>query len=187
MTWRVDDEDGALAMTVRLPAAEGQVLVQALRAAAAGLDHPHCPGRDAGVSAETPAARPASGQEASGQEASGQEAGGPEASGPEASGQEEVGPAASGQEASGPEAGSPEAGSPEAVSLADALVGMAADYLAGKIAAAANLDLYQVIVHVGPEALSEPGAGPAAAGVSAETPAADPAAPAATMRAPAGP
>ena len=55
MTWRIDDEDGSLAMTVRLPAAEGQVLVQALRAAAADLDHEHDPGPDAGVSAETPA------------------------------------------------------------------------------------------------------------------------------------
>jgi Domain of unknown function (DUF222)/HNH endonuclease len=188
VTWRVDDEDGSVAMTVRLPAAEGQVLVQALRATAAtGLDHQHDRGHDAGVSAETPAARPGSGPEASGQEASGPEAGGPEAggqeaSGPEASGPAACGPAACGPAACGPQAGSqragspmadgPEAGSPEAVSLADALVGIAADYLAGKIAAAANPDLYQVIVHVGPEALSEPGVGTAAAGVSAETPAA---------------
>ena len=53
-----------------------------------------------------------------------------------------------------PGSGGPEAGSPQAASLADALAGIAADYLAGKIAAAANPDLYQVIVHVGPEALA---------------------------------
>src|SRR5580692_12234796 len=41
LTWRIDDEDGSLAMTVRLPALEGQVLVQALRAAVGDLDHPH--------------------------------------------------------------------------------------------------------------------------------------------------
>ncbi len=56
VTWRTDDEDGSLAMTVRLPAAEGQVLVQALRAAAADLDHPHRAAHD-GASAEAPATR----------------------------------------------------------------------------------------------------------------------------------
>ena len=66
LTWRIDDEDGSLAMTVRLPALEGQVLVQALRAAVGDLDHPHhnsdqdaSPAKagqpGAGVSAETPA------------------------------------------------------------------------------------------------------------------------------------
>jgi len=54
----------------------------------------------------------------------------------------------------------------ERASLADALVGMAEGYLAGKIAAAANPDIYQVIVHVGTEAL----AGSGSADVSAETP-----------------
>src|SRR3984957_2235896 len=54
VTWRTDDEDGSLVMIVRLPAAEGQVLVQALRAATADLDHPHRADHDDGVSAETP-------------------------------------------------------------------------------------------------------------------------------------
>jgi 5-methylcytosine-specific restriction endonuclease McrA len=40
-----------------------------------------------------------------------------------------------------------------AASLADALVEVASAYLSGKAAAASNPDLYQVIVHVGPEAL----------------------------------
>jgi 5-methylcytosine-specific restriction endonuclease McrA len=69
-------------------------------------------------------------------------------------------------------------------SLADALVEVAGAYLSGKIAAAGNPDIYQVIVHVGPEALTaEPGtdapseAPSAAPGVSAETPAGHPAHP----------
>lgn len=41
-------------------------------------------------------------------------------------------------------------------SLADALVEVAGSYLSGKIAAAANRDIYQVIVHVGPEVLNTP-------------------------------
>src|SRR3984957_4205904 len=58
LTWRIDDEDGSLAMTVRLPAVQGQVLVQALRAAAADLDHPHHAGHDDGASAEAPGTAP---------------------------------------------------------------------------------------------------------------------------------
>jgi 5-methylcytosine-specific restriction endonuclease McrA len=59
-------------------------------------------------------------------------------------------------------------------SLADALVQVAGAYLTGKIAAAGNPDIYQVIVHVGPEALTTrpDGSDPATGqpGVSAETP-----------------
>ena len=40
-------------------------------------------------------------------------------------------------------------------SLADALVEVAGAYLSGKIATAGNPDIYQVIVHVGPEALTD--------------------------------
>jgi hypothetical protein len=62
-----------------------------------------------------------------------------------------------------------------AASLADALVDVAGAYLSGKIAAAGNPDIYQVIVHVGPEALlpaPPPAAAPApVSDVSAETPA----------------
>jgi hypothetical protein len=54
----------------------------------------------------------------------------------------------------------------ERTSLADALVDIAGGYLAGKIATAGNPDLYQVIVHVGAEAL----AGEAAGDVPAGTP-----------------
>src|SRR5262249_49104424 len=52
-------------------------------------------------------------------------------------------------------------------SLADAMVEMAGAYLSGKIAAAGNPDLYQVIVHVGPEALLD---GPDPATALAATP-----------------
>src|SRR5262249_45713793 len=58
-------------------------------------------------------------------------------------------------------------------SLADALVQVAETYLSEKIARAGNPDLYQVIVHVGPEALldePDPATTPSLAGVSAETP-----------------
>jgi hypothetical protein len=92
LSWRVED-DGSLALSVRLPAAEGAVVLQALRAAADDL---HPPAGREGVPAETP---PADG-------------------------------------------------------LADALVDIAGAYLGGKIATADNTDLYQVIVHVSPEALT---------------------------------
>jgi hypothetical protein len=47
---------------------------------------------------------------------------------------------------------------PAPAGLADALVEVAGAFLGGKIAAASNPDIYQVIVHVGPEALiTEPG------------------------------
>jgi 5-methylcytosine-specific restriction endonuclease McrA len=57
-------------------------------------------------------------------------------------------------------------------------VEVAGAYLSGKIATAGNPDIYQVIVHVGPEALTDGGpaasapaaAAPAEPGVSAETP-----------------
>ena len=57
---------------------------------------------------------------------------------------------------------------------------VAGAYLSGKIATAGNPDIYQVIVHVGPEALTT-GPGPGEpAGVSAETPGDPPAGPAAS-------
>jgi 5-methylcytosine-specific restriction endonuclease McrA len=56
VTWRQED-DGSLAMTVRLPPADGAVVLQALRAASGDLDHPH------DVSAETPATKEDGGPE----------------------------------------------------------------------------------------------------------------------------
>jgi hypothetical protein len=113
VTWRQED-DGSLALTVRLPPADGAVVLQALRAAIGGLE----PLRD--VSAETPAASDDRGAELV------------------------VTPA----------------------SLADALVEVASAFLADKIEHASNPDIYQVIVHVGADALAAPGP----ADVAAETP-----------------
>ena len=54
LSWRLED-DGSLAGTFRLPPLAGAVLLQALRAAAGDLDHPH-DGHDRGVvTRETPA------------------------------------------------------------------------------------------------------------------------------------
>jgi hypothetical protein len=114
LSWRVE-EDGSVSLSVRLPADQGAVVLQALRAAADDLEHPHNQ-PDGDVPAETPPA----------------DTGGPDS----------------------------------ATGLADALVAITGGYLAGKIATADNADLYQVIVHVGPEALTtEP-----SAHVPAETP-----------------
>lgn len=104
LAWRFDD-DGSLSGTFRLPPLSGAVLLQALRAAAGDLEHPH---------------------------------------------DDEA--AAAGQAA------------PVKVTssgAADALLALAEAFLAGQIATASNPETYQVIVHVGTDAL---------AGVSAETP-----------------
>jgi len=122
LSWRTE-QDGSLALSVRLPADQGSVVLHALRAAAGDLRHPHHD-PDGGVPAETPP---------------------PETDGPD----------------------------PAATGLADALVHVTGGYLAAKITTADNADLYQVIVHAGPEALT---AGPAA-DVPAGTPPGHPADP----------
>ncbi len=125
LAWRFE-EDGSLAGTFRLPPLAGAVLLKALRAAAADLEHPH-DGQPPDVSAETrPADQP---------------------------------PALTSS------------------SLADALLVVAEAFLADKAAAADDPEVYQVVVHVGTDAI--PG-GPAAGApdVSAETPADAPAPPA---------
>ena len=105
LTWR-QHEDGSLALTVRLPPADGAVVLQALRAATGDLDrqtdHEEHEQADR-VSAETPGST-----------------------------QPVVTPA----------------------SLADGLVEIAGSFLGSKIETASNPDIYQVIVHVGPEALT---------------------------------
>jgi len=136
-------EDGSVAISARLPAADGAVVVQALRAAAGDCEHPHRPHRDRA-----------------------EDTGPAETTTPA----DDTTPDPGGQDGGG------RAGQDKATcraSLADALVAVAGAYLSGKIAAAGNPDLYQVIVHVGPEALTdEPGPATAPgspAGVSAET------------------
>jgi Domain of unknown function (DUF222)/HNH endonuclease len=121
LAWRWE-EDGSLAITVRLPPLDGATVLKALRAAAGDLEHPHDgPAAGAGVSAETPAA------------------------------------------------GSGEA--PTSSSLADALLAVAESFLAGKVATAANPDIYQVIVHVGTDVLdggtARPAGDPPPAGAAA--------------------
>ena len=135
-------EDGSVAISARLPAAAGAVVVQALRAAVGDCEHPHRPHGDPAQDT-TPAQDAGTVQGTRAAEDAGRGAGTCRAS------------------------------------LADALVEVAGAYLAGKIATAGNPDIYQVIVHVGPEALTAaPDASdPAAAqpGVSAETPGCPPA------------
>ena len=90
----------------------------------------------------------------------------------------EPGPAAqeAGVSAETPASARPEP--PTSSSLADALLIIAEAFVAGKVAAADDPDVYQVIVHVGTDAITpaSPVGGPAGdpAGVSAETPAAIP-------------
>ena len=108
LSYRVDD-DGSLTMTVRLPATDGAVVLQALRAACGDLEHPHRLHDDAL-------------------------------------------PGTARTHDTSPTGGSARLQTP--ASLADALIDLAGNFLAGKIARASNPDIYQVIVHVGPEALT---------------------------------
>jgi hypothetical protein len=128
-------EDGMVTVTARLPAIDGAVVLQALRAAAGDCEHPHRPHAD-------PAEDTA-----------------------------HTGPAA--------QAGQGNAAACRA-SLADALVEVAGAYLSGKVATAGNPDIYQVIVHVGPEALTaaptttDPAPAPAIADRPPQQPGTDP-------------
>jgi len=112
LSFRVED-DGQLTMTIRLPATDGTIVLQALRAATGDVAEP--PGQQCDDAAER-LKTPKHSQDG----------------------------------------------------LADALVQVASAYLGGKIDAAANPDIYQVIVHVGADAMTAI----TGAGVSAETPAA---------------
>ncbi|HEX3923827.1 MAG TPA: HNH endonuclease signature motif containing protein, partial [Streptosporangiaceae bacterium] len=126
-------EDGSVTITAKLPATDGAVVLQALRAAAGDCEHPHRPHPGpAGDTAPAGDAVPA--------------------------GDTAANPGRSAQAGQGD-------GTCQA-SLADALVAVAGTYLSKKIAAAGNPDIYHVIVHVGPEALTS---SPAQHRVSAET------------------
>ena len=136
-------EDGWVAINVRLPAADAAVVLQALRAAAGDCEHPHRahddPAEDGGQTPHTSTSADGVPAETYANDAASEESGG------------------GAQAARGT--------ATCRASLADALVEVAGAYLSGKVARASNPDIYQVIVHVGPEALSaQPGAG-----VSAET------------------
>jgi 5-methylcytosine-specific restriction endonuclease McrA len=107
-------------------------VLQALRAAAGDCEHPHRPHSGPGEgTAPAAGTAPSGGADAAGTHAGD---GGPGDPGDGAGAGQ--GPAAC------------------RASLADALVEVAGAYLSGKIATAGNPDIYQVIVHVGPEALT---------------------------------
>ncbi|HEY7015733.1 MAG TPA: DUF222 domain-containing protein, partial [Streptosporangiaceae bacterium] len=150
-------EDGSVAISARLPAAEGAVVLQALRAAAGDCEHPHRPHPDAAEDA-APAGGTGHTQDT-----------GPAGDSRRAGDDGGVSAETRAGAAAGPgdgEAGGPGGGTCRA-SLADALVKVAGAYLSGKIAAAGNPDIYQVIVHVGPEVLiDEPDLAPAPAATS---------------------
>ena len=135
-------EDGSVTITAKLPATDGAVVLQALRAAAGDCEHPHRPHPD-----------PA--EDTAPVEGAGSRAGAVVAGAP--AGDVTPNPDGGGQAGQGD-------GTCQA-SLADALVEVAGAYLSGKIATAGNPDIYHVIVHVGPEALTTgPAAGDPAAG-----------------------
>ena len=161
LTWRLED-DGSLAGSFRLPPLPGAVLLKALRAAAGDVEHSHDPepsGQRTDVSAETLAP------------------GAPAAELPP-----DGGPAAELPPDGGPAAETSPSGPPVVAAsstLADALLVIAEAFLADKAAAADDPEVYQVVVHVGTDALAD---GPAvqaedAAGVSAEALPTVPAAP----------
>jgi len=146
-------EDGWVAINARLPAADAAVVLQALRAAAGDCEHPHRahddPDEDDGQTSHISPSADGVSAETYANDAASEESGGARAA-----------PSTTTCHAS----------------LADALVEVAGSYLSGKAARASNPDIYQVIVHVGPEALSaqpgtdDPAAAPSAvSGGSAET------------------
>jgi HNH endonuclease len=160
LTWRFED-DGSLAGTFRLPPLQGAVLLQALRAAGGDPEHPH-PGHDGEQGAP---AQPPAGQEQAG-------SGDPSGSGEP------------------PAADRPRRVQVTSASMADALLAICEAFLAGQIGTAGDPEVYQVIVHIGTDALPPAGQGGIAspgaagqagghggqqdhtpAGVSAETPA----------------
>jgi 5-methylcytosine-specific restriction endonuclease McrA len=130
-------EDGWVAINARLPAADAAVVLQALRAAAGDCEHPHRahsdPAEDGGLTPHTSPSADGVSAETRANDAASEDSGGAQAGRGTATCR---------------------------ASLADALVEVAGAYLSGKVARASNPDIYQVIVHVGPEALSaQPGAG----------------------------
>jgi hypothetical protein len=158
LAWRIED-DGTLAGTFRLPPLAGAVLLQALRAAAGDLEHPH-PGHDGNAEAPPAQAAESTTGESPPAREPGARAGEPGARAGEPG-------AASG--ASGVSGTKPVTATSS--DMADALLVIAEAFLGGKAAAADNSDVYQVIVHVGTDALAagNPASGsPVAAGPAAD-------------------
>ncbi len=148
-------EDGTVTITARLPATDGAVVLQALRAAASDCEHPHRP--HPGPAEDTPPGQgtPAKDTAAAEDTPPGQSTPAKDTAAAEGT------PAGAGGPAAGPD-GSAGAGPGTATcraSLADALVEIAGAYLSAKVTTAGNPDIYHVIVHAGPEALQDTPAG----------------------------
>jgi 5-methylcytosine-specific restriction endonuclease McrA len=145
LTWRYAG-DGTLTITATLPPQDGAVVLQALRASLADLDHPH-DGHDGEP--------------------------GPHDDGTRAERLKERDAVNGTDLQNGGRPPWDEATRVPAEDLADALTDVCASFLQGKIASADNPDVYQVIIHAGAAAITDdpPGAeDPAGApsGVSAE-------------------
>jgi hypothetical protein len=144
LAWRFE-EDGSLAGTFRLPPLQGAVLLKALRAAVGDLEHPHAADQD-----HLDPVGP----------------GQPDAT---------QGPGVSAETSAAEQA--PAAGRPQpptSTSLADALLVIAEAFLAGKVVGADDPEVYQVVVHVGTDAITPASQASGARDVSAETSSAAP-------------
>jgi hypothetical protein len=147
LAWRFE-EDGSLAGTFRLPPLQGAVLLKALRAAAGDLEHPHAAAQEQPHAADQDHPDPPG-------------PGQPDAAqGPGVSA--ETSPAEQALAAGQPQP-------PTSSSLADALLVIAEAFLAGKVADADDPEVYQVVVHVGTDAITPASQASGAGDVSAET------------------
>ena len=153
------EDDGSLSGTFHLPPLAGAVLLKALRTAAADLEPPDLAGR------EQPG--PADREHPDSADREHPDPAGPEYGPPGTFEQPARQPERPGVSAE-TDPGRPLA--PTSSGLADALLVIAEAFLGGKAAAADDPEVYQVIVHVGTDAIT-PGDHPAAegGGVSAET------------------
>jgi Domain of unknown function (DUF222) len=140
LVWRFE-EDGSLAGTFRLPPLAGAVLLKALRAAAGDLAHPHAADEEHPHAAE--------GEHPHLAKAEGLDVG--PAPGVSAETRPAGEPAPAGDQAP---AGDMPASEVTSSDLADALLVIAEAFLAGKVAGADDAEVYQVIVHVGADAIT---------------------------------
>jgi len=123
LRWRFDEDTGGITFTVALPPEQGAVLLQALRAAAGDLEHPHDDEQEGREDKPQPVTADSR----------------------------------------------PEPFRIGTTDLADALAEVAGAYLREKIISADNADIYQVVIHTTPQALTtRPGEDPAS--VPAGTP-----------------
>jgi HNH endonuclease len=163
LAWRFED-DGTLSGTFRLPPAEGAVFLQSLRAAAGYLDpRPRKDDQDPGHDHD--------GAPESGEDLAGVPAGTPDAIAPHASAGTPAARDPGTESTAEPAAAGAGPGEVISSNLADALVVIAESFLAAKITAANDPEIYQVVVHVGTGALPADTGPGTETGVPAETPA----------------